>query len=138
MNKTKLTIVYYENPAAIHNIKIWEKSVIQQIIYMGKLYDDMLVYILDKRECKRKYSYEKELVVCIPTWALKENNTHIITRLGDVREAIKKSSNYCELGEIEYMKTLIFGEIDIENINELIYELKYNINDYIRILNLKS
>jgi hypothetical protein len=56
-----ITVVFYEYPAALHNIKDWENSIYSRIKYKQQV-DKSFLYILDSH--KRDSDYE--LIYCFP------------------------------------------------------------------------
>jgi hypothetical protein len=56
----KLTLCFYEYPAALHEIEEWEKSKIKTIIKKEKSEDNRIDYLIRISET------EKEILICFP------------------------------------------------------------------------
>lgn len=87
----KLTVVFYENPKALHEIENWEKSKSEEIIAKD-IVNDNIVFIL-----------KDETVFCTPV-----DNQDLLAIY-----AMIKSAGFT------YNKTLIFGKVDSKQLIHL-------------------
>lgn len=102
--ETKLTICFYENPAAKQEIKFWE-GLVEDRIKSKSYINDIWSYHLEDLG-------EHELVVCIP-----------IEKTSDFRDISKVSSIADKEfvlhqipGKLRYHKTLIFGKVESDHL----------------------
>ena len=101
----KVSLCFYENPAAIQEIKFWESLVKKDIISSAQDIesgDDVFSYILKKID-------HYELMICIPM--SKEFYT-----IEKVEALIGNHLSFRGYDSIDllYKKTLVFGKIDYE------------------------
>ena len=102
--EVKLTICFYENPAAKQEIKFWE-SLVEDKISSKSFVDDRWSYHLEENN-------EHELVVCIP---LKDvENFRGIYNISTI--ANDKFDLHRIPGKLRYHKTLIFGKVEVEQL----------------------
>ena len=94
---TKLTICYYENPAAKQEIKFWE-GMVEDKIKTRSFLSDVWSYHLQDGD-------ENELVVCIPIDTVE--HTQQISGIAN-----REFSLHSLVGLLYYYKTLIFGKVD--------------------------
>ena len=93
---TKLTICFYENPAAKQEIKFWE-GLVEDKIKSKSYINDIWSYHLEDLD-------EHELVVCIPIDKVKHTQ--------QISEIVNKEfSLHAITGSLYYYKTLIFGKV---------------------------
>jgi len=89
-----VTVVFYENPAAQHNLKAWENEMQNAGVLVSKetSYPDIVTYTLPQK---------KEIILCFPTTFL--NFERIIK---DINKCV--GSNY---------KTLLFGKFELNELD---------------------
>ena len=101
---TKLTICFYENPAAKQEIKFWE-GLVEDKISSKSFVDDRWSYHL-------KDENEDELVVCVPLEDIKEfRGIHNISSIANDKFDLHNIP-----GKLKYYKTLIFGKVESEQL----------------------
>ena len=97
----KVSLCFYENPAALQEIKFWE-STVSNIILDKYSKNGLISYIIEKE------GYE-ELMLCIPM----EESYYTVFKVEDIISDILIAHNRTE-SEISYKKTLVFGKITPE------------------------
>ncbi len=103
-NIVKLTICFYENPAAKQEITFWEGLVKQKIKTKSKV-NDIWSYHLNDEE-------GDELVVCIPIELTEEfRDISNVSKLAD-----GEFDRHKVHGKLKYGKTLIFGKVETEQL----------------------
>jgi hypothetical protein len=103
----KLTVCYYENPAAKQEIKFWE-GLVEDKIQSRSYVSDIWSYHL-------KDDGESELVICIPIDMV--SHTQQISGIAD-----REFSLHLLTGLLYYNKTLIFGKVDSEQL-EIVHRI---------------
>ena len=102
--ETKLTLCFYENPAAKQEIKFWE-GLVEEKIKSRSFIDDRWSYHLEDNGVH-------ELVICIPLEDTKEfRDIAAVSTIADVKFDLHKIS-----GKLKYHKTLIFGRVETEQL----------------------
>ena len=97
----KVSLCFYENPAALQEIKFWE-STVSSIILDKYSKNGLISYIIEKE------GYE-ELMLCIPM----EELYYTVFKVEDIISDTLIAHNRTE-SEISYKKTLVFGKITPE------------------------
>jgi hypothetical protein len=92
-----LTLAFFENPAAKAHIKFWEDSLQHRIQSRIDYPSGSVGYYVRKDS-------DFEIVYCVPI------NSDLTTILEDLKTC---------LGQIKYYKTLIFGRVEIEDLNRI-------------------
>jgi hypothetical protein len=96
----KLTICFYENPAAKQELVFWE-GLVKDKIQSKSYINDIWSYHLKDDE-------ENELVVCIPIDRTKEfRGISEVSKIADNEFDLHKAA-----GKLKYYKTLIFGKVE--------------------------
>ncbi len=99
-NIVKLTLCFYENPAAKQEITFWEGLVKDKIKTKSKV-NDIWSYHLNDEE-------GDEVVVCIPIELTEEfRDISNVSRLAD-----SEFDRHQVTGKLKYEKTLIFGRVE--------------------------
>jgi hypothetical protein len=101
--KIKLTLCFYENPAAKQEIKFWE-SLVEDTIKTKSFIGDNWGYSLEKE-------LEREFVCCIPLQDL-SRGYDIMSTAEDVFDLHRKN----EFDILLYNKVLIFGKVEVEQL----------------------
>ena len=96
---TKLTLCFYENPAAKQELVFWEGLVKDKIKSKSYINDIWSYHLVDEGE--------EEMVVCIPI--------DLTDSFKDISQVSSIANNEYDLhnvvGKLEYHKTLIFGRV---------------------------
>lgn len=101
---TKLTICFYENPAAKQEIKFWE-GLVEDKISSKSFVDDRWSYHLEEDS-------EHELVVCIPLEDTKDfRGIDSVSKIANDKFGLHQIP-----GKLKYYKTLIFGKVEVEQL----------------------
>lgn len=103
VQEIKLTICFYENPAAKQEIKFWE-SLVEDTIQTKSFIGDNWGYSLVKES-------GNEFVCCIPLQDLIKNFDVMLT-VEDVFNLHRKN----EFDILVYNKVLIFGKVEVEQL----------------------
>ena len=103
VQEVKLTLCFYENPAAKQEIKFWE-SLVEDTIKTKSFIGNNWGYSLEKE-------FERELVCCIPLQDLSKEYDAMSTT-EDVFDLHRKS----EFDILIYNKTLIFGKVEVDQL----------------------
>ena len=102
--EVKLTICFYENPAAKQEIKFWEGLVEDKIksrLYIG---DEWSYHLVDGNK--------HEMVLCIPT-----DDIEKYTELGEISKIADDKFDLHNIpGKLKYHKTLIFGKVNSDQL----------------------
>lgn len=102
--EVKLTICFYENPAAKQEIKFWEGLVDDKIKSKSYIGDIWSYYLVDGNK--------QEFVVCIPI--------DYTEKYTSIEEVSKIADNEFDLhnikGKLKYYKTLIFGKVESDQL----------------------
>lgn len=88
-----LTLCFYENPAALHEIKAWEKTKIKEIISIQEHNDGRINYLIQRSES------QMEVLICFPQQYM---------RGYDINQEVNR---LLEAGDV-YHKTLVFGKFN--------------------------
>lgn len=128
--KSNYTLVYYEYPAAKHELWNWEVLKQKQII--AKLdFGHYVFYVV--RIDDEKVEYDYEILICTPVENLLDETTVI-----DVSKEMLLNNFYIgEKFELEYRKTLLFGNIEPEQFQS-IKEHIWKVQQQMRKLNEQS
>ena len=98
--ETKLTICFYENPAAKQELVFWE-GLVKEKIKSKSYINDIWSYHLQEND-------EHELAVCIPIEKTEEFKAiQNVSTLADNEFDLHKAP-----GKLRYYKTLIFGKVE--------------------------
>jgi hypothetical protein len=92
MKHDRLTITFYENPAALAEIEFWEQSMANEIRRKTNLGHDILYYL-----------NKKEAVYCTPI----------------DKPSLKTINELLESKDYVYNKTLIFGKVNSEQLDTI-------------------
>ena len=103
VQEIKLTLCFYENPAAKQEIKFWE-SLVEDTIQTKSFIGDNWGYSLVKES-------GNEFVCCIPLQDL-GRSFDVMARVEDVFELHRKN----EFDILAYNKVLIFGKVEVEQL----------------------
>lgn len=125
--KTNTTLCFYEEPAALHEIKAWEDLKFDDIVYKkisalspDYLYQDkMRAYIVDLSN-KRFIEFDYEFLVALPF------RTNIDTRVV-IKEVnrlcqevfVRRSDKNIHSVSSEFYKTIFFGKFNHTKLSEL-------------------
>ena len=105
--KIKLTICFYENPAAKAEIKFWESQMEDKID--SRMYiEDFWSYIIKRDDGS------KEFMFCFPTNLIEYHNIKSLQNLINNYFLAHSLDKKCKLF---YYKTLMFGRLEIEHLN---------------------
>lgn len=94
----KLTLTFYEYPAALAEIEFWEK--IQQ--------DKIISFSKNEQTKEQVFRLSNEVLVCLP----------INDGTGFKGLDIKKITQWCN--KFTYYKTLIFGKVNLKQLTSLV------------------
>ena len=111
VQEVKLTLCFYENPAAKQEIKFWE-SLVDDIIKTKSFIGDNWGYSLEKE-------LEREFVCCIPMQDL-SRKYDVMKTVEDVFDLHRKN----ELDVLIYNKVLVFGKVEIEQLKYILDKMK--------------
>ena len=101
---TKLTLCFYENPAAKQEIKFWE-GLVEDKISSKSFVDDRWSYHLSDDD-------GDELVVCIPLEDIKQfRGIENVSKIANDKFGLHRTP-----GKLKYYKTLIFGKVEVEQL----------------------
>jgi len=101
----KLTICFYENPAAKQELVFWE-GLVKEKIQSKSYINDIWSYHLKDED-------GHELVVCIPIDRVDDfRDISNVSRIADNEFDLHKIS-----GKLKYYKTLIFGRVEENQLN---------------------
>ena len=103
VQEVKLTICFYENPAAKQEIKFWE-SLVDDTIKTKSFIGDNWGYSLEK-------DLEREFVCCIPMQDL--SRTYDTMK---VVEGVFDLHRKSEFDVLIYNKVLVFGKVEVEQL----------------------
>ncbi len=133
-NRVKLTVVYYEYPAAEHNIISWERKMDNKIVFKDIIKhrnSSGYIYIIDKfissLEISEMLDQSRfELVLCITLDNISET-LNIFKRYVSAA-SIYYFSRFFEQVDFVYNKLLLFGKFDekrnLKEIEKAINEMK--------------
>jgi hypothetical protein len=100
-------LTYYELPAALHNIKVWEQLVFEQIIFKKVYQNNVILYLLDKKLNDNGYDYE--VLICIPTGQI-QDTLKIYQKV--YHSELFKISEIDGNRKFSYNKCLVFGKVE--------------------------
>ena len=103
VQEIKLTLCFYENPAAKQEIKFWE-SLVEDTIQTKSFIGDNWGYSLVKES-------GNEFVCCIPLQDL-NRSLDVMAVVEDVFDLHRKS----EFDILMYNKVLVFGKVEVEQL----------------------
>ena len=103
VQEIKLTLCFYENPAAKQEIKFWE-SLVEDTITTKSFIGDNWGYSLEKE-------MKQEFVCCIPLQDL-TRNFDVMAVVENVFDLHRKN----EFDILVYNKVLIFGKVEVEQL----------------------
>ena len=109
--ETKLTVCFYEYPAALQEIKFWEGLVKDKIINKERS-GNFLNYLLDKND-------HYEFVCCMPLQVLLNQSLQGLTNL--VKNSLYQLMPTKEYVDIKqnWHKVLVFGKVDKDQLRPL-------------------